>query len=510
MASPKKVLCLLLLGIALAKAAPAPDMSDFALDNEDNYDSNFLSLDEADEAAEEDVLAASHVSESDFDMSIDNNGDELADEYNTQILLHGRRGAAPSFWNSVKNAAIGAGKAAASHLAQAGLKALSGQKRDEDDGDRVHEYIADVADNEFEAMGKRMVEESLAAATREAAAYGNPGIISMLKSGASRVWNTVKPIAKEIGRKVAGVVANHLNSYASGHRRSAEAAQQIASVIADVSKRAARDLAHATAKAIQDQTNIREPKLVHGNMRSARAVWDAINTASVNAAKVMARSPVSDSTSDEEINRVSEDLAHVLATDGANAYELMRRDPNFLNFLKGVGKGVLSVGRNLLGVRNSGTALRDAYPGADPFMMGSLLGMAGKALAGIIGGGKREADPAALFVGTILKGVGSLLSHVVGSKRSAANGLEEMTLAEFDRDEDVQAVAEAMADSSTAMSLRSADPGIFDVIKTIGKGLLGFRGAEAARRTTDPGFLNVLGKIGKSLLGFRSTQDRHW
>ncbi|XP_065198044.1 uncharacterized protein LOC135829573 isoform X2 [Sycon ciliatum] len=220
-----KVIGVFMLTIAVSHARPSLniDGADAAL--EDEYDYN---LDELNDG------------ESDMDFSSEL-GYRSSDSFSSR---------SPSFFSSLKAAAIKAAKVAAHSLAQSGLKALGSKRAVE--ADALYSQIAEVADEEFEAIGKRMVQHTLEFAVREAGPYGHPGFISAIKSGASRLWNTVKPIAKEIGRKVAGVVANHLNSYASGSR-SAEDIQELAQRTSYTVKRAANDLAYATAQAVQDE-----------------------------------------------------------------------------------------------------------------------------------------------------------------------------------------------------------------------------------------------------------------
>eukprot|EP00117_Sycon_ciliatum_P019624 scpid107296/ scgid17732/ len=168
-----KIVCLLLLGIGLAKAAPAHRLSDFGLhdEDEDSFMADVANADEIYDAAEDEALMDSRLMEFDVDST---------------VAEAGRRGPDPSFWNTIKKVAIGAGKSAAKSLAQSGLQALQAHNKRAGDDDVLFDKIAAVANDEFQAMGKRMVKDSLQLALREADAYGNPGFFSAIKNGASR------------------------------------------------------------------------------------------------------------------------------------------------------------------------------------------------------------------------------------------------------------------------------------------------------------------------------------
>ncbi|XP_065197873.1 uncharacterized protein LOC135829392 isoform X3 [Sycon ciliatum] len=496
----KVAFILLLGGVALARAEPVADIAELVADEQ---------------AAEDEAVMDSRFLDSDFDYAVDNNGDEFADEYNAQILLAGRRGAAPGFWNSVKNAAAKAGKFAAKTLATAALKTLEAHTATRD-ADSAMEMMSAVAEKEFQEMGKRLAEQAVAAAERSAEAYGNPSFWGTIKSGARKVWSHVKPIAKEIGHNVVQIVSKKLTSLANS-KRTAEDMQELARFTAQVAKRASRDLAHATALAIQAETNSREPQFVHGNMRSARAAWDALNTASVNMAKTLVSNadvfqqaskrelsyrdyrvmscnypgkchyasatsyPRAATANDAAFDRVANDVASALTADTVRAVEEMKRAPAAFFHVPIFPPPTFRT----IGIAR-GASMRDPDPA--PFLLGSLIGMVGKGIVGAI-------------------------SHAIHRKREAST-IGDIAMEEFDRDSDVEEIADAMlTNNQGALSRRDADPGFLDVMKKIGTGvfhvgksLLGFRRSEALQtRDTDPFFGGIFTKAlkaaGKHLLG---------
>eukprot|EP00117_Sycon_ciliatum_P003091 scpid64317/ scgid8033/ len=470
----KVAFILLLGGVALARAEPVADIAELVADEQ---------------AAEDEAVMDSRFLDSDFDYAVDNNGDEFADEYNAQILLAGRRGAAPGFWNSVKNAAAKAGKFAAKTLATAALKTLEAHTATRD-ADSAMEMMSAVAEKEFQEMGKRLAEQAVAAAERSAEAYGNPSFWGTIKSGARKVWSHVKPIAKEIGHNVVQIVSKKLTSLANS-KRTAEDMQELARFTAQVAKRASRDLAHATAQAIQAETNSREPQFVHGNMRSARAAWDALNTASVNMAKTLVSngdvfqqaSKREPTANDAAFDRVANDVASALTADTVRAVEEMKRAPAAFFHTPIFPPPTFRT----IGIAR-GASMRDPDPA--PFLLGSLIGMVGKGIVGAI-------------------------SHAIHRKREAST-IGDIAMEEFDRDSDVEEIADAMlTNNQGALSRRDADPGFLDVMKKIGTGvfhvgksLLGFRRSEGIDlRESDPFLFGILGKLVKNVVQHISSRD---
>ncbi|XP_065197872.1 uncharacterized protein LOC135829392 isoform X2 [Sycon ciliatum] len=470
----KVAFILLLGGVALARAEPVADIAELVADEQ---------------AAEDEAVMDSRFLDSDFDYAVDNNGDEFADEYNAQILLAGRRGAAPGFWNSVKNAAAKAGKFAAKTLATAALKTLEAHTATRD-ADSAMEMMSAVAEKEFQEMGKRLAEQAVAAAERSAEAYGNPSFWGTIKSGARKVWSHVKPIAKEIGHNVVQIVSKKLTSLANS-KRTAEDMQELARFTAQVAKRASRDLAHATALAIQAETNSREPQFVHGNMRSARAAWDALNTASVNMAKTLVSnadvfqqaSKREPTANDAAFDRVANDVASALTADTVRAVEEMKRAPAAFFHVPIFPPPTFRT----IGIAR-GASMRDPDPA--PFLLGSLIGMVGKGIVGAI-------------------------SHAIHRKREAST-IGDIAMEEFDRDSDVEEIADAMlTNNQGALSRRDADPGFLDVMKKIGTGvfhvgksLLGFRRSEGIDlRETNPFLFGILGKLVKNVVQHISSRD---